>query len=120
MLTLVLPPEIVEKITKALCKSGRHEVGGILMAEHVGTNRFEIKDFTIQNRGAFAFFLRRLEEMLGRLRAFFEHTNHNYTRFNYIGEWHSHPSFAPEPSPQDDRSMRDILNDSRVGANFVV
>lgn len=120
MLTLVLPPEIVKKLTEALYKGGRWEVGGILMAEHVGTDRFVVKDITIQRRGAFAFFMRRVEDMLSRLRTFFERTDHNYTRFNYIGEWHSHPSFEPEPSPQDDRSMHDILNDSKVGANFVI
>jgi hypothetical protein len=59
-------------------------------------------------------------EALGRLLAFFEHANHDYERFNYIGEWHSHPCFAPEPSLRDDASMRQIVEDPQVGAHFVV
>jgi hypothetical protein len=47
-------------------------------------------------------------------------TQHDYTRFNYIGEWHSHPSFTPVPSRCDDNSMREIVQDPKVGANFVV
>jgi hypothetical protein len=45
--------------------------------------------------------------------------NHDYRRFNYVGEWHSHPSFEPEPSSRDDTSMREIVQDPKVGANFV-
>jgi hypothetical protein len=55
-----------------------------------------------------------------RLRAFFQRAQHDYTRFNYIGEWHSHPSFEPIPSLRDDTSMREIIQDPEVGANFVV
>jgi len=90
------------------------------MAEHVGINEFEIKDLTVHRRGAFASFVRRIEDAVGRLLSFFDHVNHDYTRFNYIGEWHSHPSFSLEPSSPDDASMRQIVEDSEVGANFVV
>ena len=120
MLTLILPPDISEKIAVALRKAGDREVGGVLMAEHTGLNEFEVKDIAIHRRGAIASFVRRIEEAIGRLRAFFESTNHDYTRFNYIGEWHSHPCFEPEPSPRDDASMKQIVQDPEVGANFVV
>jgi JAB domain-containing protein similar to deubiquitination enzymes len=46
--------------------------------------------------------------------------NHDYVRFNYWGEWHSHPSFELEPSEKDDISIREIVEDRDVGANFVV
>jgi hypothetical protein len=64
--------------------------------------------------------VRRIEEALAPLRAFFRSANQESARFNHIGEWHSHPSFAPVPSPRDDESMREIAQDTRVGANFVV
>ena len=57
---------------------------------------------------------------MGRLRAIFQQTGHDYTRFNYLGEWHSHPSFAPYPSRTDDLSMLQIVQDVEVGANFAV
>jgi hypothetical protein len=54
------------------------------------------------------------------LKKFFQKTNHDYRRFNYMGEWHSHPRFRPEPSGQDIRSMLEILHDPKVGATFLV
>lgn len=104
----------------ALIKAGQHEIGGILMAEHVGVNQFTITDLTVHQRGTWASFIRRIEHALGHLTSFFARTNQNYTKFNYIGEWHSHPSFELEPSPKDDASMLDLVLDSAVGASFVV
>jgi Prokaryotic homologs of the JAB domain len=46
--------------------------------------------------------------------------HHNFKRFNYLGEWHSHPSFLPEPSATDHKSMREMIEDPKLGANFVV
>lgn len=120
MITLILPRPLQDTIRAALLKAGRREIGGILMAEHVGPNEFEVKDLTVHRRGTVFSFVRVLEDALSRLRAFFEHAEHDYTRFNYIGEWHSHPSFVPSPSPRDDASMREIVEDPKVGANFVV
>lgn len=120
MITLILPRPLQHTIRAALLKAGRREIGGILMAEHVGPNEFEVKDLTVHRRGTVFNFVRVLEDALSRLRAFFERAEHDYTRFNYIGEWHSHPSFVPSPSPRDDASMREIVEDPKVGANFVV
>jgi len=119
-LTLILPAEVREEILAALRSSGRREVGGILMAEHVARDTFAVRSITVHRRGTFAAFVRRIEDALAPLRLFFRRVNQEYTRFNYIGEWHSHPSFAPEPSPRDDVSMQEIVQDARVGANFVV
>jgi len=119
-LTLLLPAEIQAEIRAALRACGRREVGGILMAEHVGQDIFAVRNITVHKRGTFAAFVRRIEDALAPLRSFFRRANQEYTRFNYIGEWHSHPSFAAVPSPRDDVSMREIVQDDRVGANFVV
>lgn len=120
MLTLILPPEIVTLLEQVLSHAGRREIGGVLMAEHVGVNEFVVRDITIHRRGTFAWFLRRIEEAWVALYRFFEKTRRDYARFNYIGEWHSHPSFEPAPSRQDHRSMYEIISDTSVGANFVV
>ena len=42
------------------------------------------------------------------------------TRFNYLGEWHSHPSFEPLPSDTDIRTMQSLVEDPDVGVNFLV
>jgi [CysO sulfur-carrier protein]-S-L-cysteine hydrolase len=120
MLMLSFSDRVIQIMTAALRKAGKREIGGILMAEHMGPNQFEVKDLTVHRRGTIASFVRRIEEAVGRLRMFFERSNHDHTRFNYIGEWHSHPCFVAEASETDHASMRQIIEDPQVGANFVV
>ena len=52
MLTLVLPSDIQAKLVAALKIAGKREVGGVLMAAHVGLNRFEVMDITMHKRHA--------------------------------------------------------------------
>jgi hypothetical protein len=118
---LLLPQHIAEELQQALGKAGLREIGGILMGEHVSLDTFRIHRITIQySGGTFSAFLRVVEGILGPLRDFFSATNHDYVRFNYLGEWHSHHSFALLPSARDCQSMNDILADPKVGARFVV
>ena len=120
MLTLVLPAEVASKVQEALGRSGKREIGGVMMAEHVSANTFIVRELTIHRRGTLASFVRRIEEAWWVLTRFFERTQRDYQRFNYIGEWHSHPSFEPFPSARDHDSMQEIVSDRSVGANFVV
>lgn len=118
---LLLPPEHQSRLMDALQNAGVREIGGVLMGEHVGPDTFRVKSLTIQDHGgAFASFVRFLEQIVQPLAAFFKSTNHEYRRFNYLGEWHSHPSFALVPSRTDIASMREIVEDPKVGATFAV
>lgn len=91
------------------------------MGEHVGVDTFRVKELTIQRKGGtFAAFVRIVEEIVGPLRAFFRTTNHDYTRFNYLGEWHSHHSFKLSPSRRDHATMLAMVLDPQLGAHFVV
>lgn len=89
------------------------------MAEHVGPDHFKVRQVTVQG-GRFASFIRGTSSALRALRKFFSQSNHDYTRFNYLGEWHSHPSFSVEPSSIDHQSMLEIVTNPKVGATFVV
>lgn len=91
-----------------------------MMAEHVDVNEFVVRDLTMHRRGTFASFVRRIEDAWAVVTRFFERTKRDYRRFNYIGEWHSHPSFEPVPSARDHQSMREIVLEASVAANFVV
>jgi integrative and conjugative element protein (TIGR02256 family) len=120
VLILILPPEQAETLRVALNNAGHREIGGVLMGEHVGPDEFVVRELTVHRRGSFASFLRRIEDALGQMRDFFKRTGHDYRRYNYLGEWHSHPSFEPFPSSTDDASMLEIVQDAKVGANFAV
>jgi len=118
---LLLPHDIAGRLIGALQKAKEREIGGILMAEHLADSVFRVRKLTIQRRGGgFATFMRAVQSVVGPLQEFFRVTNHNYTRFNYIGEWHSHPSFPPLPSGTDHSTMHSIVENPDVGAFFVV
>jgi proteasome lid subunit RPN8/RPN11 len=118
---VLLPRDVAEKLAFALRDTGRREVGGVLMGEHVSDGVFRVKDLTVQRRGGtFASFVREVRTALVPLRRFFVETGHDYIRYNYLGEWHSHPSFPAEPSRRDSETMWRIVDDPAVGANFAV
>lgn len=118
---LVVPSEIRAQLREALKQAGRREIGGILMGEDLRSDTFRVKEVSVQRHGGtFASFVRLVQDCLVPLQRFFRSNRNEYRRFNYMGEWHSHHSFELIPSMEDHRSMFEIIEDERVGANFVV
>lgn len=117
---LLLPLTIIDRLKREL--HGRiREIGGVLVAEHVGADIFRIVDFSVQRKGGtVAHFVRDPEHHKAFLADFFARTGQNYQRFNYIGEWHTHPAFQPLPSGADVSAMFDIVDDPEVGVNFAI
>lgn len=92
----------------------------MLFGEHTAGDVFRVVEATIAGTGTVSSFVRSIFTSVGHLEHFFRRTRHDYQRFNYLGEWHSHPSFALSPSMADDRAMFEIVNDPRTGARFAV
>lgn len=121
LIRIQLPNDLAQRLGKALRKAGSREIGGILMGEHLSENRFLVRDLSIQRQGGtLASFVRAAQRVVGFVKRFFQETGHDYVRFNYLGEWHSHPSFPPTPSATDSDTMWSIVGDAEVGANFAV
>ena len=121
MLTLNLQRDQVEELHRELEIAGRREIGGILMGEQLAPSHFCVTEMTFQRRGGmFARFVRNARLALVALQQFFTRTGHRYKRYNYLGEWHSHPSFEPRPSDTDNVSMIDVACHQNTGANFVL
>jgi integrative and conjugative element protein (TIGR02256 family) len=114
------PTHLINEVTEACRRSGINEVGGILFGEHIDTEHFRVAELTVDEQGLVANFKRSIQHVMGTCKRFFNKTNHDYRRFNYLGEWHSHPSYNVYPSSRDDQSMLEIVCDETVGANFVV
>jgi len=91
-----------------------------MMGEHVEGEVFRVVEVTVQQPGTVASFVRMIWGAVTSLRRFFARTDHQYTKFNSLGEWHSHPSFRLEPSDRDSATMWGIVEDPEVGANFAV
>jgi [CysO sulfur-carrier protein]-S-L-cysteine hydrolase len=120
MLKIRLPPEVRATMTRACRRAGIRETGGMLFGEHVAPGDFRVVEATVAGTGTVAQFLRDLVGSLAHLEKFFRRTRHDYQRFNYLGEWHSHPSFALTPSHTDDSTMYDLVHDAATNARFAV
>lgn len=121
MVKLLLPDDIASRLNIALAKARRQEIGGLIVGEHVKDETFQIVDISIQtSHGTRTHFERDPVLHEEFLREFFERTGGDFERYNYLGEWHSHPSFDPLPSADDVRTMRSIVSDPKVGVNFAV
>ncbi|CAH1655220.1 MULTISPECIES: Mov34/MPN/PAD-1 family protein [Hyphomicrobiales] len=111
---IALPSSVRKKICKELSLSGRRETGGLLLAEQLDDEgRFRVVDVTVDPRGGeSAYFERRPELHAQALEAFFEKNGNDFSRFNYLGEWHSHPRFPVSPSTTDIRTMQAMVEDA--------
>jgi integrative and conjugative element protein (TIGR02256 family) len=118
---LLLAPQVIRRLQRELRRAGRREIGGLLMGEHVGDELFRVVEISVQRSGGTdACFIRHPRDHKAQLEKFFARTGNDYARFNYLGEWHSHPSFEPIPSGTDLQTMQLIVEDSDVGVNFLV
>jgi integrative and conjugative element protein (TIGR02256 family) len=118
---LLVPSDIAKRFRGELRRARRFEVGGVLMGEHVSDETFRIVDFTTQRYGGTrVHFVRDPRAHAAQLEGFFERTGGDYTRFNYLGEWHSHPSFPPTPSASDIAEMVRLVDDPEVGVSFSI
>lgn len=111
---LILPRDHADRLKALLAKAGSREIGGVLMGEQINVDLFRIVDFSVdEHTGSAAHFVRSPEDHKAALDAFFERTGHDYARFNYLGEWHSHPSYSTRPSLEDVHAMTDLVTGER-------
>src|SRR5690606_35449888 len=114
------PKTEIDRMKPLLKRAGRREIGGVLMAEQISEGHFRVVDFSVDTEtGSVAHFVRSPEHHRLALSSFFERTGSDYTRFNYLGEWHSHPSYPAIPSPQDIASMQELVEGER-GIPFAI
>ena len=117
---ILLTLEIIKRLHRELRRAGKQEIGGLLMGEHVRDDVFRVVDISVQRSGgSHSCFVRDPSNHKAQLEEFFARTNGDYTRFNYLGEWHSHPSFEAVPSSTDMETMQSIVSDPAVGVNFL-
>ena len=118
---LRLNPDGTTRLVAALESAGRGEIGGQLFGEQIAPSDFIATDIVIQKRmGSVARFFVDLVLAAREAAQFFDRTGHRYTRYNYIGEWHSHPSFAVKPSSTDISTMQTLVCDPDFKGSFAV
>ena len=118
---LRLPNDQLDLLRDALRRAGTNEIGGQIFGEQLAPSDFLASELTFQKRpGTFARFVVDLMQAARDAVRFFDRTKHRYSRFNYIGEWHSHPSFEVRPSDVDVSSMRRLVSDPSFQGRFAV
>jgi proteasome lid subunit RPN8/RPN11 len=109
---MALPRPIRRRLHQALTRAGANEIGGILMGRELSPGCFEIVDFSLDEMsGSHEEFVRDHEVHNKVLADFFERTGRDYATFNYLGEWHSHPSFPVLLSKKDMDAMHMLVNE---------
>ena len=115
MIKVELESDIDSRLRQALRQAGRREIGGMLFAEQLAPARFRLMDFSLDLfSGSHSHFRRDPRVHQQALNDFFEKTGHDFSRFNYLGEWHSHPSFSVAPSIEDIETMQSLV-ENRTG-----
>lgn len=120
MIEVILSAKCARKLKKELRAAGRNEIGGILAAEQVGDGKFLVKALSVQRDGTPTSFVRDPTQHRKFMRRFHLLTGNQPRRFNYLGEWHSHPSFLALPSAPDLRAMHSEMTDPEQTASFLV
>lgn len=118
---LRLPADQAASLHEALRRAGNKEIGGQIFGEQLAPSDFVATELTFQKRpGTVARFVVDLIQAARDAVRFFDRTGHHYRRYNYIGEWHSHPSFAVHPSDIDVASMQQLVTDPEFKGGFAI
>jgi proteasome lid subunit RPN8/RPN11 len=105
----------------ALRDAGIRETGGQLFGEQLAPSHFVVNEVTVQARpGTPAHFDVDVAAAMRDAARYFDRTGHDYLRFNYLGEWHSHPRYQVLPSNKDMRTMLELVSDADFKGNFAI
>ena len=113
---------MIERWAADLKRAGRKEIGGVLFGEQIAEGDFRIVETTRQRffGGTATTFKRRGGGARKEVLALHERFGRDPERFNYFGEWHSHPIAPAWPSLQDELTMYNLLADQGGAVNFLV
>lgn len=120
MIEVLLSASCVRKLKRELRAAGRNEIGGVLAAEQIADGKFLVKDLSVQRDGTPTSFVRDPAQHRRFMRRFHLLTGNQPERFNYLGEWHSHPSFVALPSLSDLHQMHAEIYDPKQRSTFLV
>ncbi len=119
MIQIIVSDQCVAKLRRELARAGSNEIGGVLAAENLGDGRFLVLDLSVQCDGSYTNFTRSSPRHGRFIRRFQERAGRDFERYNYLGEWHSHPSFPAIPSLPDLRQMQRLIEEPNQRALFL-
>ena len=113
---------IVDDWTKQLKRAGPIEIGGVLFGEQLFEGSFRVVAASRQRlgNGSIDQFCRDGKEARRDILELHRSYGSEPERFNYLGEWHSHPNAPAVPSAHDEFTMAQLLADQSGAVNFLV
>lgn len=121
MLRLILHPDQLRLLSDELARAREREIGGVLVGEQIAPDAFRLVDLSVQRSGGTAScFVCEPAQHQPFLDDFFARTDGNFSRFNYLGEWHSHPRFPAAPSEPDLRQMQALVDEEPAFRPFAI
>jgi [CysO sulfur-carrier protein]-S-L-cysteine hydrolase len=112
-LSLTVPRSQLAKLRIHLKKGGNREIGGWLVAEQTAPGKFELVGLTVDlevgTRDRFDSLPEPHSQQMDRI--LLENSG-RAGRVDYLGEWHSHPTFPPIPSQIDVAAMTDMVENN--------
>lgn len=119
MIEVVLNSRCIRKLRRELEAAGPNEIGGVLAAEQVADGKFLVLDLSVQRNGTTSHFERDPIQHAEFIRRFHERMGNRPEQFNYLGEWHSHPSYPATPSSEDFSQMQKLVEDKEQASTFL-
>ena len=120
---LRIPSELIERWRADLSRAGAREIGGVLFGEQLAEGDFRIvkaRRQRFRGGGTPASFHRYGSGARKQILALHKKFGSDPKRFNYLGEWHSHPNAPVWPSLRDEVTMYELLTDQGKSVNFLV
>ncbi|MEM1154830.1 MAG: Mov34/MPN/PAD-1 family protein [Pseudomonadota bacterium] len=113
---------MIDQWTVDLNRARRKEIGGVLFGEQISEGDFRIVKATRQRffGGTAMTFKRRGTAARKAILDLHKQFGGDPRKYNYLGEWHSHPNAPALPSPQDELTMGELLADQGGAVNFLV
>ncbi len=119
---LRIPSDVINRWRKEVSRAGAREIGGILFGEQLAEGDFRVVEARQQRfgGGTCTRFHRRGAGARKQVLALHKQFGDDPERFNYLGEWHTHPNAPVWPSLQDEVTMYQLLADQGEAVNFLV
>ncbi len=117
---IIIPQKITKIIYNQVKKHSPNETKGALFARRINDELFEIDAVYLEKKiGSFAFVVLENNSKYKEFQKKYNKTHHfDFKNHNYIGDWHSHPSFELIPSGYD---IKEVQNDlEKSNANFLI
>ena len=101
--------------------AGRREIGGVLFGEQLSEGYFRIVEATLQSSriGTGSRFCRDGVQARKLVTSLHRRYGGRAEKFNYLGEWHSHPDVPALPSRRDNMTMSRLVAQQAGAVNFL-